>query len=332
MRGLLLYEGRIMSDVQQQETGIYDTELSQSEYEALRSGEDLEDTSEEDLVPESEEEQESESHEDEIEEESDSPEDDEEDEEVEEDLKPKKKRKSGFKKRIDKLNQRISDRDREIEDLRSKLEERKSQRDEEPQKKVSNGDSGKPKRPVEDDYETYEEYFDAQEQYVEDLMDWKEEQREIKKTEKRKVDDSKAAYQKSVEVHTERINKFKETHPDFDKVVQNGLAGADISAAFEATVLDSDISAELIYHLAKNPETMDRISNLSPLKLAREIGKIESKISRANSSQKAETTRAPRPMTRVKGRGKGSAKSVYDAHEMSQAEFERARAKSMRRR
>ena len=131
---------------------LYSDDLSQSEYETLRSGGELvnEATSEEsDLGNEKEEKPVSEKDENELDnsedQENDSEDEPEEDENDEEEEKPKK-RKSGFKKRIDRFNKRLSEKDLEIERL--KLELQNAQRNEPQEKEVEKADE-KPQRPSE---------------------------------------------------------------------------------------------------------------------------------------------------------------------------------------
>jgi hypothetical protein len=52
------------------------------------------------------------------------------------------------------------------------------------------------------------------------------------------------------------------------------------------TIKSSDIGPDLAYWLGSNPKEADRISRLSPLLQAREIGKIEAKITADPSKRK----------------------------------------------
>lgn len=321
---------------------IYSKDLTQSEYEALRRGEKLEshsDDSEENV-----EEKESVSDEDENiedsdtqdDDESDSDEDDDEDsEEKDEDESPKKpKRVSGFKKRIDKLNQRISDRDREIDDLRRRLNEQ-SQFREKPEKVAKTQDfSDKPKKPIEENFDSYEEFEEAQNKYIEDLADWKVEKKFKEQKEAEARNEEIRTYQKKVSDHTQRINEFKKQAQDFDQVVQEGLAGTQPTLALEVAILDSKYSAEIVYELAQDPEEFDRINSLSPLQMAKEIGRIEARFENKTSETKKQvvTTKAPKPMGKVGTRGKGHARSLYDADKVSQREWEKMREEQIRKR
>ena len=70
------------------------------------------------------------------------------------------------------------------------------------------------------------------------------------------------------------------------------------------TIKASDLGPDLAYWLGSNPKEADRISRLSPLLQAREIGKIEAKIT-AEPVQK-KTSTAPDPIRPVTARAVNS--------------------------
>ena len=327
--------------------------LTQSEYETLRRGEALEASeneadeqseSEKDETDqesdtdkdESKDDEESEDSEDDDSEDSDDDEDDSEDDEQ----KPKnQKRKSGFKKRIDKLNARVSERERRIQELEAEMQriQESSRRNEPEEKKQALEASDRPQKPVEDDFENYSDYEKAHDKYLDDLTDWKVEQKFKAQEQQQKLTQEQKAYEEMNSKHAQRVQEFAKENPDFQTVVSEGLAGANISAALETIVLESDVSAELIYNLALDPEEFDRISTLPPLRLAREIGKIEAQIlgkkeTKSEHQETKKTTKAPKPLGKVGTKGKGSVRSLYDAQSMSQSEWERQRNEQLKKR
>jgi hypothetical protein len=74
------------------------------------------------------------------------------------------------------------------------------------------------------------------------------------------------------------------------------------------TIKASDLGPDLAYWLGTNPKEADRISRLSPLMQAREIGKIEVKIS--NAPVQKRTTSAPAPISPIAARSSNN--SSYD--------------------
>jgi hypothetical protein len=74
------------------------------------------------------------------------------------------------------------------------------------------------------------------------------------------------------------------------------------------TIQSSDVGPELAYYLGSNPKEADRISRMTPLSQAKEIGKIEAKLVSAPPMKK--TTSAPAPISPVTARSSGV--SAYD--------------------
>jgi hypothetical protein len=74
------------------------------------------------------------------------------------------------------------------------------------------------------------------------------------------------------------------------------------------TIQSSDVGPELAYYLGSNPKEADRISRMSPLSQAKEIGKIEAKL--VSSPPVKRTTSAPPPISLVTARSNGV--SAYD--------------------
>ena len=100
------------------------------------------------------------------------------------------------------------------------------------------------------------------------------------------------------EAYAEREEDARTKYEDFEQVAYNpNLRVTDVMAE---TIKASDIGPDLAYWLGSNPKEADRISRLSPLLQAREIGKIEAKLS-AEPPQK-KTTSAPEPIRPVSAR------------------------------
>lgn len=70
-------------------------------------------------------------------------------------------------------------------------------------------------------------------------------------------------------------------------------------------MLESDVGAEIAYHLAKNPELFEKLNDpkLSVITLGRELGKIEALLEGKKQGKAAvKTTNAPAPISPVKPR------------------------------
>ena len=100
------------------------------------------------------------------------------------------------------------------------------------------------------------------------------------------------------DAYAEREEEARGKYDDFEQVAYNPqLRVTDVMAE---TIKASDIGPDLAYWLGSNPKEADRISRLSPLLQAREIGKIEAKLG-AEPPQK-KTTSAPAPISPVSAR------------------------------
>lgn len=147
--------------------------------------------------------------------------------------------------------------------------------------------------PRREDFPDTESYFEAR-------TDWR-----IKQERKAwEADQAKAreqeAQQRIINEAKARVDKAKELVPDYLEV----LDGADmvVPPHIAGYMQESEMIAELGYHFAKNPETLEKLSKLSPARALVEIGKIESKLvpfgEKSETSKKTSTT-APEPSQEV---------------------------------
>lgn len=97
--------------------------------------------------------------------------------------------------------------------------------------------------------------------------------------------------------YEEYADEVRERIPDFDKVL---AAAKDVNAKRELAreVIESPKSALLQYYLSKNPDKVAELNNLSGLELAREIGRLETRI---HLPKPKTATEASAPPTEVKG-------------------------------
>lgn len=225
--------------------------------------------------------------------------------------KPKKQK--GFKKRIDKLNKKLTAEAQEKEYW--KQQALKASGGQEVQKKETletlSETSQKPK--VED--------FDSHAEFIEALTDWKVDQKEAAKENKRKVDESKSEYQKTVQSFQEKVQEFSKTHTDFQDLMED-VDDVPLTAGIQEALLTSSIGPAVMYELAKDRKELERINALSPLAAAREIGKIEARLANDSSSSKEQTkklTKAPPPVSPVGTNG--SAKVMKSPQEMTFKEY-----------
>lgn len=153
-----------------------------------------------------------------------------------------------------------------------------------------------PVKPKQDDFKTWEEYQDAKDKYLEELVDFKAEQKaaklvaesESKRSERDKGNEVAASWNK-------RVEATKAKHADFDEVAKN-IPFNETAARF---LLDSDIGPEILYHLGSNLEDAERIKGLSEMQTARELTRIEDSLKKPATPGPKKVPAAHTPPTEV---------------------------------
>jgi len=117
-----------------------------------------------------------------------------------------------------------------------------------------------------------------------------------------------AAKQQSqvLESYQEREEAARDKYDDFEQVAYNPKL--PITNVMAETIQSSEIGPELAYYLGSNPKDAERISRMTPLAQAKEIGKIEAKL--AAEPPVKRTTSAPAPISPVTARSSGA--PAYD--------------------
>jgi len=105
-----------------------------------------------------------------------------------------------------------------------------------------------------------------------------------------------------LESYQELEEAARDKYDDFEQVAYNPKL--PITNVMAETIQSSDIGAELAYYLGSNPKDAERISRMTPLGQAKEIGKIEAKL--AAEPPVKRTTSAPAPISPVTARNSGS--------------------------
>ena len=116
--------------------------------------------------------------------------------------------------------------------------------------------------------------------------------------------------------------KARKVIPDYDTVLQ-AAKNVPVAPHIEGLILESDKSALIAYHLAKNPEKVDRLNAMAPVSAAREIGRLEARLSLPSQNK---ATSAPKPISAVKG----GASPTPKVTEMSMEEYAAMRSKGWR--
>jgi len=111
-----------------------------------------------------------------------------------------------------------------------------------------------------------------------------------------------------VEDFEERAEEYRAKVPDFDEKVEKFVAnGGKLSPVLSEELQQSDRGPELVYQIVNNPQLANSLNAMSPREVAREVGRLEAKLSLPNPRKQ---TSAPPPHTQLKG---GAAPSRSEA-------------------
>lgn len=105
-----------------------------------------------------------------------------------------------------------------------------------------------------------------------------------------------------IESYHDKEEDARNKYDDFEQVAYNPKL--PITDAMAQTIQASEVGPDMAYYLGSNPKEADRISRLSPLQQAKELGKIEAKL--ADNPVVKKTSSAPAPIAPVTARSSGS--------------------------
>ena len=105
-----------------------------------------------------------------------------------------------------------------------------------------------------------------------------------------------------IESYHDLEEEARTKYDDFEQVAYNPKL--PITDAMAQTIQSSDVGPDMAYYLGSNPKEADRISRLSPLSQAKELGKIEAKLS--DNPPVKKTSNAPAPIAPITARSSGS--------------------------
>lgn len=215
--------------------------------------------------------------------------------------------KFAMQKRIDRQTARNAQMERELAELRTMIE--KSQ-------PVKQSDE-----PKEDQFETIEEYLIAKGKY-EAKKEYEVKESEAKKqAEQREYAEKVAKIRQNFEA---KETEFRKTTPDYDDAVAVvndyiGSAPKDSMhvAVFRDFIMESDNPAPLLYRLGKEPDIIESMAEMTPIKFAKALVKLEMEIENAPKTTVTKTAAPPTPI-------KGSTSGQKQLHEMSYQEMRKA--------
>lgn len=139
------------------------------------------------------------------------------------------------------------------------------------------------------------EQFNSPEEYADLLAERKAEELLARREQAR-------AQSEIIESYHDKEEEARNKYDDFEQVAYNPKL--PITNEMAQTIQSSDVGPDMAYYLGSNPKEAERISRLSPLQQAKELGKIEAKL--AESPVVKKTSSAPAPIAPVTARSSGS--------------------------
>lgn len=241
-----------------------------------------------------------------------------------------RKPKDGFSERIDELTRYRRDAERERDYWRD-LALKSNQRDPEPSR-----ERPPPEESDDQDLKTLADFnFDerAYGKYIRDVAK-ESARRELegfrKETTERQTQQSREAAR--TEFGDRATSWAKEQKiEDVDRMFAAPAdGGPTVTDAMAETIMESEHGPALLHYLAKNRQVSSQIARMTPLQQAREIGRLEAKLS--SGPQPNKVSGAPPPAPRIDGAGVGGGTvkpDTADSDKLTDAEWMRLRNKQV---
>ncbi len=195
------------------------------------------------------------------------------------------KRKSGFRKRIDKLTRQKKELQEQLEKMKAELERLK----------------GPIEDPKEEDFESYEEYIKALTRAELQRARAQQLEEDTGRLEKRAVELNEHELQAKREIIDAIIEEGIKKQPDYIQVV---FSNPFLPEHLADAIMNLNNADEVFYHLGKNPLESKRLASLPADKLPGELSKLESEVSLKEPA-------APPPLEPVEG-GEGINEELAD--------------------
>ena len=105
-----------------------------------------------------------------------------------------------------------------------------------------------------------------------------------------------------LDAYHEREEQARDKYDDFEQVAYN--PNLPVTEAMAQSIQASDIGPDVLYYLGSNPNEAARISRMSPILQAKEIGKVEASL--MSNPPVRKTSTAPAPIAPVTARSNGA--------------------------
>lgn len=124
------------------------------------------------------------------------------------------------------------------------------------------------------------------------------------------------------EAWDKKLAVTREKYPDYDEVLEEALdikIPENLYPALTTALQESDLGGDIWYYLSSNPDEARRVMQMSPTRVALEIGRLESILeSELKQTKKVLVSKAPSPVASPKA---SSGKSSRDPNKMTPEEY-----------
>ena len=206
-----------------------------------------------------------------------------------------------------KLEKRFSEITKQREEAREEAKREREARESLEAKVAELERRGQPQQRVETlDEEPKPEQFNDAFEYARALAEYSAEQA-LKNRDRVELEKKyQAEHDKLIEVWNDRLETTKKELPDYQDMIES--SDVMVSDQVRDALLESDAGPRILYHLAENPDYAEKLSKMTVVSALREIGKLEAKFEKMETSDKTETkpvvrSKAPAPINPLKAMG-----------------------------
>jgi hypothetical protein len=158
--------------------------------------------------------------------------------------------------------------------------------------------------------------FDDAFEYAKALAEWSAEKALYDRDQQEANRKAQEAQDKVLQSWKERLEKAKETLPDFDDMVAS--ATVQIENTVRDAILESDVGPQILYELASDEEYAQKVAAMPVAKALREIGKLEARFEKQESAEETavrskpvvQKSKAPAPLSPIRATGSAMDNSI----------------------
>jgi hypothetical protein len=158
--------------------------------------------------------------------------------------------------------------------------------------------------------------FDDAFEYAKALAEWSAEKALYDRDQQEANRKAQEAQDKVLKSWRERLEKAKETLPDFDDMVAS--ATVQIENTVRDAILESDVGPQILYELASDEEYAQKVAAMPVAKALREIGKLEARFEKQESAEETavrskpvvQKSKAPAPLSPIRATGSAMDNSI----------------------